>query len=81
MYAQRFKFFGRCFLFSGYANTALGIVFPQNDGMDLALCHSCDQVFDCTVLSMTSLDCFVLFAGFVVFDFICAEVLLHMGCV
>ena len=46
---------GLCFLFSGYANTALGIVFPQNDGMDLALCHSCDQVFDCSVLSITSL--------------------------
>ena len=29
--------------------------FLQNDGMDLALCHSCDQVFDCTVLSITSL--------------------------
>ena len=43
-------------LFSGYANTALGIVFSQNDGMDLALCHSCDQVSDCTVLSITFLD-------------------------
>ena len=73
---------GLCVLFSGYANTALGIAFPQNDGMDLALCHSCDQVFDCTVLSITSLFVFwTLVSGLVSFLFYSLLLVSFFGCV